>query len=143
MNDFLTLGIPFFFTLAVVYGALQTAKVFENKRINGLIAVVLAAFVITSTPTLSFLNVILPYAIALFVVIFLLHFLKKAFQSEKGHGNYTGLFISLGLILLFFAHQQSIGGVIDLGFSKEFLTTAAVVVVLIILYGAYQAGVKK
>ena|SRR3989338_5171682 len=142
--DFLTLGIPVVFTLAIVYGALETASPIKNKKSNALISVIIALFVATYEPAVSFINGVLPYAIALFVVVFFLGFLKKTFGSDKkGKKDSTGLFLSLGLILIFLAYQQGGGGVLDLGFSSEMITTAGIVIVLIILYTAYKMDKEK
>ena len=39
--------LPFFFTLALVYGSLEISKTFQNKGVKAIIAVVIAIFAAT------------------------------------------------------------------------------------------------
>ncbi len=67
-------AIPFFFLLAVVYGALGISGVFKNRAVNLIIALVIALFGMTYQPFITWLYTIMPYAIALFIAVFFIGF---------------------------------------------------------------------
>ncbi len=132
--DFITWGVPFIFTLAIVYGSLETAAVFKNTKVNALIAVAIAFFVLTYPPAISYVNSVLPYAVGLFVVVFFIGFVKKMFIGDEKKTDFRLLGLSMGMLLLFLSYQNAGGGFLNVGFSEEFITVAAIVLVLLLLY---------
>jgi len=76
--------LPFFLVLAIVYGALEVAKVFENRGVKGIIAVVIAFFSVSSAEIVAVINSVLPYAALFFVGFFFLAFLASFFKEKEG-----------------------------------------------------------
>ena len=146
MDGILTFAIPFLFMLAVVFGALEIAAIFPNKKVNMLIAVVFALFGVSYSPATEFINQILPFAMIFFIVFFFLGFVIKV--AKKGVGkDYTLLMIIVGLVLLFLATQGP-------GFFENFmpgfqeqgsniLIIAGIVFIAVLLMSAYKMGAGK
>jgi hypothetical protein len=145
MADIITLLIPFLFMLAIVYGALDVAGVFKNKRVNALIAAVFAFFTLTYSPAIEFINQIMPIAIIFFVVFFFLGFMIKV--AKKGvEKDFTLLIIILGLTLLLFATQgpNVINNFLP-GFEEQasnIMVISAIVFIGVILLAAYRLSTK-
>jgi len=146
MADLISILIPFLFMLAIVYGALDVAGVFRNKRVNALIALVFAFFTLTYAPAIEFISQIMPYAIIFFVVFFFLGFVIKV--AKKGvDKDYNLLIIILGLVLLLFATQGP--GLINNflpGFEEQasnIMMASAVAFIAVILLAAYKLSVKE
>jgi hypothetical protein len=146
MADIISLMVPFLFMLAIVYGALDVAGVFRNRRVNALIALVFAFFTLTYAPAIEFINQIMPFAIMFFVVFFFLGFVIKI--AKKGvDKDYNLLIIILGLILLLFATQGP--GFISSfapGFEEQgnnIMVISAVVFIGVILLAAYKLSIKE
>jgi len=146
MTDLISLLIPFLFMLAIVYGALDVAGVFRNRRVNAIIALVFAFFTLTYAPATEFINQIMPYAIMFFVVFFFLGFVIKI--AKKGvEKDYTLLVIILGLVLLLFATQgpEFIAGFAP-GFEEQgnnIMVISAIVFIGVILLAAYKLSIKE
>lgn len=142
MAELLTLAMPFFFMLAIVYGALEVSGVFKNKAVNALIAVIIAFFAISSAQFIEFVYNILPYAAILFVIVFFLGFLTSPFRKKEGKKemDYTLLIVIAGLILIFLANQSS--GILDLQ-NSNIITLIGFAIILIIFYAAYKQGSKQ
>jgi len=146
MADFTALLIPFLFMLAIVYGALDVAGVFRNRRVNAVIALVFAFFTLTYAPAIEFINQIMPFAIVFFVAFFFLGFVIK--MAKKGvDKDFTLLIIILGLVLLLFATQGP--GFIDSflpGFEEQasnIMLISAIVFIGVILLAAYKLSIKE
>jgi len=97
-------AIPFFFLLAVVYGALGVSGLFKNKGVNLIIALAIAFFGMTYQPFTVWMYAIMPYAIALFIAVFFLGFIYKLFKSKKDSSpkDYTLILIVIGLFIILF-----------------------------------------
>ena len=115
MVDFLTFALPFVFVFAVAYGALEVSGVFSrekvegnqkikvpNRRVNGLISLVLAFFAVTSDTVTNFIFQILPYATVLFVVVFFVAFLFAPFKKKEGEKRDYYLIIMVAALLIIF-----------------------------------------
>jgi len=146
MADLISLLIPFLFMLAIVYGALDVAGIFKNRRVNAIIAFVFALFTATYAPAVEFVNSIMPFAIMFFVAFFFIGFVIKI--AKKGADkDFTLLIIIVGLILLLFATQGP--GFIDSfvpGFEEQatnIMVAAAVAFIVIILLAAYKMPKKQ
>lgn len=109
-SDFLSLEIllPFFLVLAIVYGSLEVSKVFANKAVKGIIAVVFAFFAILNYEVVSFINAILPYAAGFFVVLFLIWIILKPIKGAGGGKGFDPVLIIviLALVLILLARMS-------------------------------------
>jgi hypothetical protein len=106
MTDFTTLGIPFFFLLAVAYGSLEFSGMFKNKAVNGMIALAVAAVSITNQPTVDFINQYLPFAGGLFALLFFFGFMLKSFGIKKDQKkDWTLISFSLIVLLIVFVRE--------------------------------------
>jgi len=146
MADIISFLTPFLFMLAIVYGALDVAGVFRNRRVNALIALVFALFTLTYAPATEFINQIMPFAIMFFVVFFFLGFVIK--MAKKGvDKDFTLLVIILGLVLLLFATQGP--GFIDNfmpGFEEQasnIMIISAIVFIAVIFLAVYKLSIKE
>ena len=136
MTDFFTLYtlLPFMLVLAVVYGAMETARIFRNRAVKSIISVVVAFFAISSTYVVEMINSYLPYAAIFFIAVFVLGFAKRSLGG-KGRDN-TLIIIIMALVLLLMASYAQAGG--GLYEYTEFLWFFGVIVVIAILYAAYK-----
>jgi hypothetical protein len=143
---FLDLGLmlPFFFVLAIVYGSLEVSGVFRNRGVKGIVAVVVAFFSISSPAVVGFVNFLLPYAAMFFIAFFFLGLLFSFFrgkgEGKKDGGNFALLAVILALALIFLSNQENLR-IISLG-DRNFVGMAALLVIVLVLYSAYQAGEK-
>ena len=142
MTEYLTLGLPFFFMLAIVYGALEVGGVFKNKAAKMIIAVVVAAFSLMNAGVVALINQAMPYAAVFFIAVFFLGFVKKAFKAKEGkHTDWALVIIVVGLLLIVFARQgESFRDFFDRGplSYENFLIVIAVVIMLLMFYAAYN-----
>ena len=151
MSDILTFAIPFLFMLAVVFGALEIAAVFPNKKVNMLIAAVFALFGISYSPATEFINQILPFAMIFFIIFFFLGFVikvaKTGLEDKQGKKDWTLLMILVGLVLLFLAAQgpaffeNFMPGFEEQG--SNILIIAGIVFIVVLLMAAYKKGSGK
>jgi peptidoglycan/LPS O-acetylase OafA/YrhL len=147
MADLFTTMIPFLFVLAIVYGALEVSGIFKNKGVKAIISFALAFFAISSTTTLAFITGILPYAAIFFIAFFLLGFMLSFFKGKKGEGgkdsrDWTLIAVVILLIAVFLTNYgyEWIETNLPMIDSENFVAVAGVVLILIILYAAYQRG---
>ena len=144
MTELFTVGIPFFFILAIVYGALEVGGVFKNKGVKVIIALTIAAISITNAQVVEVINQYLPYAAVFFIAFFFLGFIAKVFKGEKGKTkDWTLIIVVVGLILIIFARQgDSFRDLFDrtpLSF-ENFIVLVAIIVMALLFYAAYKKG---
>ena len=133
--DLFTFGIPFFFMLAIVFGALEVGGVFKNKGVKIIISLVIAAFAATNEQAVQFIFYVLPYATIFFVVVFFLGFIVKS--RKEGDKDWFLMAIVLILFLLLLMNFESLTGIAgDLG--TTIATVLGVIIVLMVFYAAYQ-----
>lgn len=155
MADFLTLALPFIFVFAVAFGALEVSGVFKakggssNKRINGLIALVVAFFAISTEWVLLLIMQILPIAAVIFILVFLVGFITRPFETEEGKKRDVTLIlivVVLGLIFLTGQGYQMLSDVFPyMGIQMDpanFMYLAGLVLVVLLLYAAYKKSEK-
>ena len=138
-------AIPFFFLLAVVYGALGISGLFKNRAVNAIIALAIAFFGMTYQPFITWLYLIMPYAIGLFIAVFFLGFLYKLFSSKKKGEprDYTLIMIVIGLFLILFVRFgediETWTTMLGMPVTYDSLVGIVGIVVLIaFFYGAYK-----
>ncbi|MBU0952901.1 MAG: hypothetical protein KKA90_00555 [Nanoarchaeota archaeon] len=137
--------LPFLFTFAVAYGALQLSTLF-GKRVNVLIGAVLGLFAISNAWVIDTINEILPFAAIFFVVVFFIGFLVKAVSSGKQgeKPDFTLIVVLLVFVLLLLSAQggEFIEKYVKLpGFGTENLFfLVGGIVLLLIVFLAYKAS---
>ena len=92
--------LPFMLVLAIIYGALEVSKVFKNRAVKGIIAMVFAFFAVMNSQVVAFINAILPYAAAFFVVIFIIWIVLKPIRGEKKPGEQKNMDSAILLIVI-------------------------------------------
>jgi hypothetical protein len=147
MADLLTNMIPFFFVLAIVYGALDYSNVLKKNSVKAMISLVIAFFALTYQPLLDFIYAVLPYAVILFIIVFFLAFISKIFKGRGGEGGKGGerdwtliAIIVILIIILIAAYGEDI--LISFLPSipvENFLYAVGLVLVILIFYAAYQS----
>jgi len=106
--DLMTFVLPFLFMLAVVYGALDLAAVFKNKRVNAVIALVVAVFAVSNVDIVTSIVSAMPWVAMLFIALFFLKFILSFLKINKKEGDerdYTLLLVIFGLIAIFMLSQ--------------------------------------
>ena len=104
MLDFFTFVLPFVFVFAIAYGALDVGGPIKDRRMNGLIALVLAFFAVSTQWVVDVVMSIMPYAIVLFIIVFLLGFIKKSFAGKEGEKkDFTLIMVVIILAIIFLA----------------------------------------
>jgi len=79
-----TVMLPFLFIFAVTYGILSYVKPFgDDKILNGILAFIVAFMAIQFMPILIFVQLIVPYLFAFFLIIFMVLLLFR-FVGVKG-----------------------------------------------------------
>ena len=129
--------LPFFFILAIVYGSLEVSKVFQNKGVKAIIALVIAIFAASSPVAVEFILFILPYATIFFVVFFLFGFVASYFKQKEGEEkDFTVIAAVLAIVLLFLASQESMEFIsIE---DSNFVGMIVLLVIALILYAVYK-----
>lgn len=129
-----TLLLPFFFVLAIVYGALEVAKVFDNKAVKAIIAVVLAFFAVSNEQVVTFLMTFLPYIAIFFVIFFLAGFILSIVSGKLKKDPLLAM-AALVLVVIFLVSQESID--IFTIENENFLATLALLAIVLVLYVGY------
>ncbi len=140
--DFLTFFIPFFFVLAVVYGALQFSGIFQNKAAMAIIAIVIGLFAATNETLVSFIMQIFVPATVFFIFFFFVGFLYSIFK-KKAEKDYTLFVVTASLILLYMINSS--GGDSNISFTgitlnQNFVVLTGLILMLMIFYAAYRKG---
>ena len=151
MADLLTNMIPFFFVLAIVYGALDYSNVLKKNSVKAIISLVIAFFAITYQPLVDFIYLVLPYAVILFIVVFFLAFISKLFKGKGGEGGKGGerdwTLIAIIVILILIATaaygQDILNNFLPAMPAENFLYAVGLVLVLLIFYAAYKNWGKE
>jgi hypothetical protein len=138
--------LPFMLVLAIVYGALEVSKVFANRAVKGIIAIVFAFFAVMNSQVVAFINSILPYAAGFFVVIFLIWIVLKPLRGAGGKRSMDPvlLIVILVLVLVLLARMS----VSDYWPESSILSNAnliwivGIAIVAVILWKAYKIGNK-
>ncbi len=89
----------FLFVFAVVFGVLSYTKLFDNKRVNAIIAVAIGFFSMMYEPLVFGLSQYMPIAIGLLIILFFVALLKKVFGNDKSGDNFP-IIVSLGVLML-------------------------------------------
>lgn len=134
--------LPFFLVLAIIYGALEVSKVFDNRAVKGIIAAVFAFFAIMNAQVVSLINVILPYAAGFFVVIFIIWMVIKPFRGRGGGGGDPTVLVVILVLVLILLARLGTEGYIQNNFLTDpnFLWLIGIIVVLVIIWKAYKMG---
>lgn len=146
--DFISMEIllPFFLVLAIVYGALEVSKVFANRGVKAIIAVVFAFFAILNYQVVTFINSILPYAAGFFVVIFLIWIVLKPIRGSGGAGKKgmdpVLLIVILVLILILLARMQVTNYFPQSSIlsNENLIWVIGIIIVAIVLYKVFKIG---
>ena len=144
MIPYMEYAIPFFFLLAIVYGALGISGVFKNRAVNVIIALVIALFGMTYQPFITWLYTIMPYAIALFIAVFFIGFVVKLFKGRGGgRKDYTLILIVIGLFLILFVRfgEDIEDWTATLGIPITYESLVGIVGIIVLIaffYGAYK-----
>jgi amino acid transporter len=153
MTDLLSLALPFIFSFIIVYGGLEFTGTF-SRRVNSVIAAVIALFAMSVPQVSEFINSVLPYAVVLFVALFFIGLLATFYrkvrpkeEKEKAEPRRLEFWIIiLGLLLLILATQSEALEDMFPGTSSAFETAilgAGVLIILILLYWAFSRGGEK
>ena len=135
-----TIGIPFFFILAVVFGALEFSGVFKNKGVKFIIAAAIAFFGVSNSTFIEAINTYMPYAAVFFIVVFFLGFIAK-FLKGKGTHDWVLIMVVVGLIFILLVGMQGNLEPLFKNFPinyENFLIIIAVVLFLVALFAAYK-----
>ena len=90
----------FMFVFAIIFGVLNYAKILGfSKHVNAIVAIVFGAFSVVYEPFVLGMAQYMPYAAALFVVIFFILVIKKAFTGGKDE-KFDALPIVVSLVIM-------------------------------------------
>jgi hypothetical protein len=137
MFDFFALEtlLPFLLVLAVVYGAMETAKMFRNRALKTIISVVMAFFAISDGSVVAMLNSLLPYAAIFFILIFVAGYVKRSLGGKEGQDNTMVIIIILLALLLMATYARAEGGMYEY---SEFFWFVGFIAIASVLYAAYK-----
>jgi hypothetical protein len=137
--------LPFFLVLAIVYGALEVSKVFTNRGVKAIIAVVFAFFSVMNAQVVAFINSILPYAAGFFVVIFIAWIVLKPLRG-KGEGKKgmdpVLLVVILVLVLILLARMQTTDYLPENSIfsNTNLIWIVGIIIAVVVLYKVYKIG---
>ncbi len=115
--DLLPLVSTFLFVFAVVFGVLSYAKVFDDRRVNGALALAIALFSMAYEPLVLALTQYMPIAVGVLIVLFFLALLKKMFTKGEGGGDKLPILVTIILLaMLLGAFSQELTRFVPLGF---------------------------
>lgn len=140
--------LPFFFTLAIVYGLLEITDIFDNKAVNLIISVVFAFFAAGYSPFVAFFFNHFHLLLWVFIGLFFLAFFRKALTSG-GETNQTEKMMIIGVIFLLalafgtFGLQYFTGTEIPVIGYWNLVTLIGLVLVLFLFYNAYKMNEKE
>jgi len=103
-----TFIITFLFTFAIVFGSLELTNIFKKNSVNMIIALVIAIFASSYTPFTKTLYSYLPYITWIFIIVFILAFIRKALGlgKEKKHDDsgrdHVKWIVIAGILLIIF-----------------------------------------
>jgi hypothetical protein len=141
-SDLLTFALPFFFVLAVVYGALEISDIFKRGAVKALISLIIAFFAITNEFVVLLILSLLPYAALFFIAFFFIGFLYSFIRKEE-KSDPTLLAVVFGLVLIFLAvqGQDIIKEIMPQGFitPENFSVMAGLLVIIVIFLAVYKA----
>lgn len=139
--DLITITLPFFFILVVVYGALEVSGIFKKRSIKALVSVLIAIFTVTNETVIFIINSYLPYTAFFFIVFFFLGFLYTIIKrGERGDPVLLAIIFSLILIFLVSEGYNIIKSILPSHISLEnFLTILGLMVIIFILLAVYRA----
>ncbi|MFB6088215.1 MAG: hypothetical protein ABEK36_00370 [Candidatus Aenigmatarchaeota archaeon] len=140
--------LPFFFVLAVVYGVLNVADIFEKKSVNLIISLVFAFFAIGYSPFVSFFFRYFGVLLWSFIIIFFIAFVLEALGVRKGESSSErkedmGILIVGIVILIFITVIGDSGTSFTMLNSQNFLMVIGLVLFALIFYFAYSHGPAK
>jgi len=143
--DFLAMEtlLPFFLVLAIVYGALEVSKVFTNRGVKGIIAVVFAFFSVMNAQVVAFINSILPYAAGFFVVIFIIWIVLKPLRGKEGKKMDPVLIVViLVLVLIILARMQTTDYLPENSIfsNTNLIWIVGIIIAVVVLYKVYKIG---
>lgn len=146
-TDMLTFALSFFFVAAIVYGSLEVSSVFRNKRVKGLISLVVGAFAAMNGQVSSIIITFMPYIIGLFMVFFILGFITSVFKRKGDkEKDYTMIAIvailALFLALHFSEDYTKMFGLTSIG-SENLLTIMGLAIAFVIFYAVYNKQSPK
>ncbi len=142
--------LPFFFTLAIVYGLLSVVGkgdggLFQKNAINLVIALVFAFFAAGYKPFVTFFFNSFGIILWSFVGLFFLVFFLKIMSIGGGEGRKERMVYD-GAILLIFVSFLGLGGAyftdieIPLIGTKNFLLVVGLFLILYLMYSAFEMG---
>lgn len=139
--------IPFIFSLAIVFGVLETVKIFRNKAVNFLISIALAFFTVSSTFFLELVWSQLGIISVLFILLFFIIFIMKAF-GVSGKEKSVDAFIINGAILfvllsISYFYASSFPSIPFLGDGQNLLLLIFIVFIIVIFWLAYKSGGRE
>ncbi len=137
--------LPALLVFAITFGALETAGLFKNRRLNGLIGLIVAGFSLTSEQVIAYVWQVMPWAALLFIVVFFFGFLKSIFAAKEGKKpDYLliAIIAMLGLLLIY--NQPAIlSWLPSFGLaSGDVVLIIALIIIFVIFYVAYSASKK-
>lgn len=143
--DAFTIGIPFLFMLAIVYGAMEVSGVFKKQAVKVIIALVIAIFAATYEPAVTLIFQILPFATLFFIGAFFLGFVASLFKEGRGGGkDWTLLILVFGLFLVLLTQFEDVLQLNIYGIDGQtLLLGVGIIIILMILYAAYKLGAPK
>jgi hypothetical protein len=144
--DFLAFFVPFFFVLAVVYGALQFSGIFQNKAVMAIIAIVIGLFAASNEVLVNFIMQIFVPATMLFIVFFFVGFIYSIFK-KKAERDYTLFVVVVGLFLLYIVNAGERGfeemAFMGMTITQNLVVLIGLMFILMIFYAAYRKGEKQ
>lgn len=130
----------FLFVFALVFGLLSKAGTFKDKKINGILAVVIGLFSLTSAELVSIMGRFMPLAAGILVLLAVVMFIKDAFGSkDKDGGDMLPKIVVLatGLVLLGL-FWDSIATYIPFEYRNASLWGIGILLIMLILWAAYK-----
>ncbi len=134
--------LPFLFTLAVSFGALQVSGVIKERKANLLIAAIMGFFAANSPQLAQFLKAVIPSAALFFIGFFFIGFIFSFVKGrkEKDERDFTIIAVIFALLLLVLVSGQNLMKAV---FSESVIAGIGLALMLMIIYAAYNKGIGE
>jgi hypothetical protein len=136
--------IPLLFIFAIVYGSLDVANIFKNKKVNATIALSLGLFAVYNTWFVNLIWSQLGVISVIFIFMFMLIFIFKVFGIRDSKDSQEKLIIMAAILFILFSisylYTNMIPNIPFIGGGQDIILLIFIIFIIVIFWLAYKIG---